>query len=413
MPCSHHSNSAPSLVSYDNVRLLRQNCAMTVRVDVSAEVLEWALERSGRSEDDFWSKSNPRERFDSWLAGTRKPTYKQLQEFARRTYTPFGWLLLPEPVEEKMPVADFRTLGGNDDTSFSANLLDAIYDCQARLDWWREHRLISGGEPPSFLGTMSVDDDPGAAASVLTAALSWSAQVRRSAGSWENALAELRDRAETAGVLVVISGVVGSGGNRPLHVEEFRGFALVDSGDSLVFINGKDAKAAQIFTLVHELAHVLLGEEGVSNLAASSVREVEVERWCNRVAAEFLMPETEFREQLERESFERGQIDNLATHFRVSGQAIIGRFRELGFISWDRYFEEIRIEKQRVEETLKAKPPGGDFYKSKPVQLSKRFTEALVGSALEGHTPYSEAFELLGIRKSATFDTLAQKLGIA
>ena len=377
-------------------------------------MLEWAVRRSGRTEGELWNKSNPRSRFEKWLSGEKHPTYKQLQDFARRTYTPFGYLLLGEPVDEPKPIADFRHVAGQEEQQLSVNLLDVIHACQDRLDWWRTHRQLTGEPAPSISGVMTLEDKPAVAAASLAEALGWSPEVRRSAGSWDNALAELRDRAEAVGVLVVISGVVGANTSRALDVDEFRGFALLETGDALVFINGRDAKAAQIFTLAHELAHVLLAEQGISSLESNSVLNVETESWCNSVAAEMLVPGSEFRTVYERVEFRREAISDLARHFRVSGQVILGRFRELGFIDWDTYFAELVIERARVAEILesKAESDGGNFYNSKPVQLSKRFTQELIGSTLEGHTPYSEAFRLLGVKKAATFDNLSEKLGV-
>ena len=113
--------------------------------------------------------------------------------------------------------------------------------------------------------------------------------------SWQVAVSELRREIEQLGVMAVINGVVGNNTSRRLSVEEFRGFALTDPYAPLIFVNGADAKSAQMFTLAHELAHVWLGSAGVSGFDGLYPGGTEMEDWCNRTAAEFLSPAQEVR----------------------------------------------------------------------------------------------------------------------
>ena len=103
----------------------------------------------------------------------------------------------------------------------------------------------------------------------------------------------LRQKIEATGILIVINGVVGNNNYRKLDPDEFRGFVLSDEHAPLVFINGADFKAAQMFTIAHEVAHLWINREGVSNFEAMQPPPVRVETWCNEVAAEFLVPATE------------------------------------------------------------------------------------------------------------------------
>ena len=96
-------------------------------------------------------------------------------------------------------------------------------------------------------------------------------------------------------MLVVFSGIVGNNTHRKLETEEFQGFALVDEYAPLVFVNSADFRAAQMFTLAHEIAHLFVGETGVSSFDNLQPTEDLTEQFCNRIAAEFLAPEEELR----------------------------------------------------------------------------------------------------------------------
>lgn len=140
------------------------------------------------------------------------------------------------------------------------------------------------------------------------------------------------------------SGIVGSDTRRKLDPREFGGFALVDPHAPVVFVNGADSKAAQVFTLADELAHVWLGATALSDLDPRALRSNQIERWCNQVAAEFLVPINEFRARFDRDADLRAQLQPLAEHFRVSTQVILGRAREAGALTWEEYLAELDVE---------------------------------------------------------------------
>lgn len=385
---------------------------MSVRVEVQPGLFQWARARSG-IDDETLAKRFPH--FDDWLGGEAAPTLKQLQTFAQRTHTPVGFLFLDEPPAEKVPIPDFRTIGDRAVAAdrVSADLLDVIYACQTRQEWYRDHQLLNGEQPLAFIAVARTSDDVADVAGRMSALLDWTAESRASCRTWDAALTWLREHAEAAGVLVSISGIVGSDTHRTLDPQEFRGFALVDPYASAVFVNGADSKAAQVFTLAHELAHLWLGATALSDLDPQSTRSNETERWCNQAAAELLVPMAEFRNEFDPTGDLRAQLDPLAERFRVSTQVILGRAREAGALTWEQYLAELQVERARVTEFIAARGgSGGNYYNTKPVQIGKRFARALIASALEGQTSYTEAFRMLGLKKAATFDALAQKLGI-
>jgi len=387
--------------------------SVSVRVAVQPSLLQWARTRSGIDAETL-AKRFPR--YNDWLGGEATPTLKQLQTFAQRTHTPVGFLFLDEPPIETVPIPDFRTIGDRPVAAAgevaSADLLDVIYACERRQEWYRDNQLLEGEPPLPFVGVASIRDAVDEVADQMREVIDWTAESRATCRTSDAALTWLRERSEAVGVLVMISGIVGSNTYRTLVPKEFRGFALVDQYASVVFVNGADSKAAQVFTLAHELAHLWLGETALSDLDPRSIRANDIERWCNQVAAEFLVPMAEFRSRFDQGADLRVQLRALAEHFRVSPQVILGRIREAGALTWDEYLSELAVERERVAEFVADRGGGGNYYNTKPVQVSRRFASALIASAKEGRTPYTRAFRMLDVKKESTFDGLAEHLGV-
>lgn len=265
----------------------------TVRVEVSPALLRWACRRAG-VESGAVAKRFPR--FAEWERGETQPTLRQVEEFARFTRTAVGYLFLREPPEETVPIPDFRTVADRRLRRPSPDLLDTIFLCQERQYWYREYAAASGEAACRLVGMLRRTDGPVAAAAQLREALRFDLEERAECPTWTEALRSFRDRCEAAGALVMTSGIVGNSTRRKLDPTEFSGFALSDPLAPLVFVNGADAKAAQLFTLAHEMAHVALDETALSDSPLEQEPDHEVERWCSRVAAEFLVPLDEVRE---------------------------------------------------------------------------------------------------------------------
>ena len=235
---------------------------MAERVAVSPTLLSWALDRSGLTEED-----SRYERFSRWASGDEQPTFRQLEAFATATHAPLGYLFLPSPPVEKVPIPDFRTMGNIGVSTPSPDLLDTIYESQMRHDWYRSYAVEQDYDPLPFVGSASLNDPVIQVADDSRRTVGFTMDERPQYKRWEDALRRLIDAIESVGVLVMVSGIVGGNTRRKLNPEEFRGFALTDPMASLIFVNGADSKAAQIFTMVHELAHVWLGETALPEAA--------------------------------------------------------------------------------------------------------------------------------------------------
>ena len=378
-------------------------------VAASVPVLRWAAQRARLDEGDLVARFN---KWPLWLSGEAQPTLKQLEDFARLTHTAIGYFFLPQPPALALPVPDFRILRNEVLAEPSSDLLDTLYLCQLRQDWYRDHARMHGLPTLPFVGSVSLQDASEVVAQRLRETLSLSTEARRQMPTWTDALRQLIAKAEDAGVMVMVSSVVGSNSHRKLDVGEFRGFALADSLAPLVFLNGADSKAAQMFTLAHELAHVWLGATGVSDTQAGQVPEQQTERWCNQVAAELLMPLEELRSVHEPDAPIPDEIQRLAREFKVSTLVALRRLFDAGYIKQTALWQHYRVEQERLRTLKERSSPGGDFYHSLGARTSKRFARAIVSSTLEGLTSFPDAFRMLGVRKTATFYEAARELGV-
>ena len=378
-------------------------------VAASVPVLRWAAHRARLTDGNLAARFN---KWPLWLSGEAQPTLKQLEDFARLTHTAFGYFFLPQPPELALPVPDFRTLRDEVLAEPSSDLLDTLYLCLQRQDWYRDHARMHGLPPLPFVGGASVQEAPEAVAQRMRERLGLSTEERRRLPTWTDALRQLIAKSEDAGVMVMVSSVVGSNSHRKLDVGEFRGFALADRLAPLVFLNGADSKAAQMFTLAHELAHVWLGATGVSDTQAGQVPEQQTERWCNHVAAELLMPMDELRAAHQSNATIPEEIQRLAREFKVSTLVVLRRLFDAGYINRAALWQHYRDEQQRLRTLKERASSGGDFYRSLGARTSKLFARAIVSSTLEGLTSFPEAFRMLGVRKTATFYQAARELGV-
>lgn len=378
-----------------------------MRVAVPPEMLRWARERAGV---DVHLLARRIPQWQAWEEGESLPTLKQLERFAKATYTPVGYFFLPHPPEERVPIPDFRTAANARRARPSPDLLDTVYICQQRQEWYRDFARAEREDPLPFVGSATVASDVLATAAAIRDALGFDLETRRRTPTWLEALRMFIQQADALGVLVMVSGVVGSNNRRKLDPQEFRGFALADPLAPLVFINGSDTKAAQMFTLAHELAHIWLGESALSDSGLRVVADNRVERWCNRVAAELLVPLAVLDREYDRRAHVAAETQRLARRFKVSTLVILGRMRDAGGLDMEDFDALFTEERDR----LRAMPrvSGGDFYLTQAARVGRRFARALVVSTLEGQTLHTEAFRLLGFSRMQTFRELGNSLGV-
>lgn len=376
-----------------------------IRVEIKPELFSWARERAGY---DLDALAHRFPKLSAWEQGTAQPTLKQIEKFASATHTPIGFLFLQEPPVEHIPIPDFRTVGSKRLGRPSPDLLDIIYVCQQRQEWYRDFARSQREAPLPFVGSANLNSSVEATAESMRHALNFDIEERRQLPTWTDALRGFIEQADGMGIMVMCSGVVLNNNNRRLDADEFRGFALADDLAPLVFINGADTKAAQMFTLAHELAHIWLGQSAVSDAQALQLSEHQVERWCNRVAAELLVPLAILRREYRGDSELRIELNRLARLFKVSTLVILRRIHDVGGLTKQEFWREYEAELERL--LAIAKGSGGNFYLTQAARVRKRFARALVISTLEGQTLHRDAFRMLGFAKLETFKKLGRSL---
>lgn len=384
---------------------------MPTRIAIKPELLQWAYTRAGYSFDDVVIKFP---KFPEWVHGTTQPTLKQVENFAAAMHVPFGFLFMPTPPQEQVPITDFRTLNGHSVQRPSPNLLETIYNCQERQDWYKEYLRTNREQPLDFVGSASLEKSPVDVAEIIRIRLKFSVEARAKCSSWEEALRYFIKTAEEAGILVMVNGVVLSNTHRPLDVNEFRGFAFADSLAPLIFINGRDAKSAQMFTLAHELAHIWLGASGLSNASAHPIGRTAMreEVWCNQVAAELLVPQSKLSTQLMKNEPLDDMVQRLKRYFKVSGLVILRRLFDTGYLNNQDFESAWQTEIARLESLAQNRGSGGDFYNTARARISTPFVQALVASTMEGLTLYRDAFRMLGVSKIITFENMGRNVGM-
>ena len=380
-----------------------------MRIDVAPKMLSWARQRARLDIDSLLTKFP---KLNDWEQGTVQPTSKQLEEYAKKTHLPFGVFFLPEPPKEDLPIPDFRAMEAIPFSQASPNLLDTIYLCQQRQEWYHEFAKIHGLDQLGFVGSKTLEDDVILAAADISKTLHFSFEHRQQTHNWTEALRLFIEQVEKQGIMVMISGVVGSNNYRKLDQEEFRGFVMVDTLAPLIFINSNDTISAKTFTLAHELAHIWLGESGVSNMLMERIPDERTERWCNQVAAELLVPMEDLSNTYDADNDLYTEMERLARRYKVSTLVVLRRIFDMGAIDSEIFWETWNEELERLKKIERRSGSGGDFYRTLGVRISKRFARALVMSTLEGQTLYRDAFKMLGIKKHSTFNEIVNNFGL-
>lgn len=364
-----------------------------VRVEIEPDILLWALKKSGK-EDLVVSKFD---KFDSWVSGSVQPTFKQLEKFAEFTSTPLGFLFLKTPPIEKEILPDFRTVDDLIQADIDPDVVQIIDTMKIRQDFMKDYFIDNGYENLPFVGACNLGEDR-PVMDLLDNILQLDKHWQRKCSNVQEAINLLVSKLENNRITIQFNSVNKS--NRKLDVGVFRGFILVDSIAPLIFVNGADSKAAQVFTIIHELVHLIIGESGLISADPSKIKSKNAEeKFCNSVAAKFLCPEEEFIADWHTHLGDGNVYETLANIFKVSPIVIGRRAVELKLINI-REFKEFYDEYLDFLSKVMNKKSGGTptFYILQKSRLQSLFPRAIKYQLENNNLLFKDASRLTGFK---------------
>jgi Zn-dependent peptidase ImmA (M78 family)/DNA-binding XRE family transcriptional regulator len=375
---------------------------MAEKAFITTDILKWARESAKISVEDAAKKiSVSPERYLTWENGNDFPTIRQAKILAKYFRRPFSLFFLPEIPKDFHPLKDYRR---DDAQELDTASLFIIRDVQEKQSWIRDWYEEIGEDELPFVGKFTINDNPEVVAKDIldTLKINPSSYQKSPINEWI-------EKTEIAGVFVSRTSYLHS--KLTLDKDLIQGFAIADKIAPFVFVNSKNWNAPQLFTLVHELAHIWIAKSGISNeididlIDKPKSRFHPVEIFCNQVAANALMPQ-EVIVQLGSDTFKsQDKIFKQAKEFGISSFALLVRALNLKLISHSEYWQlkmdaqdefEKFLEKERVKkEKQKERKGGPDTYLLRLNKNSKLFTRIVMDTFNNGSLSPSIASNLL------------------
>lgn len=377
---------------------------MNERAYITPKVLKWARESARISRESIASKiSVKEEKIKEWEEGKSFPTMNQAKNLAKKYRRPFAILFLPDIPKDFYPLQDFRKKGS---TPLSTSSLFIIREIQQKQSWVRDLYVESDESKLPFVGKFSIKDKPENVARDILETLN----IQPGKYITRNPLKEWIEAAETQGIFVSRTSFIHS--RLKIDPNELQGFAIADEYAPFVFINSKDWNSSQLFTLVHELAHIWIVESGISNqieqVAQNRSKYHPVELFCNEVAANVLMPASEMRNFNNKILENPSKVFNSYKRLGVSTLALLFRLKKLNLISSKKYFSlkktatyefETFLKKQVEASEKKKEDKGGPNYFLLQMNRNGRlFTQTVLDTFKNGIVEPALASSLLNVK---------------
>lgn len=364
---------------------------------VNPEILRWARERAGYTVDQIAEAfTKDSSEISGWEEGASVPTYIQLERLAYRFYKrPLALFFFPAPPEETDPKEEFRTLPEFEIANLLPDTRHAIREGQAMQEALKE--LCNRKNPSSRLVfndlQMDASDPVPQAAGALRSYLEVSTQHQSEWSSARVALGRWREQVETVGVFVF---------KRSFKQEDVSGFSLIDPEFPIIYLNNSTAKTRQIFTMFHELAHVLVRSSGItktdySYISSLSGAERSIEVFCNAFAGEFLVPSSDFEIRFDPQQPVEQSTTDLASYYSVSREVILRKLLDRGIVSQEYYEEMGQNWIEEFEESRKS-GRGGNYYATQAEYLGDRYMNLAFSQYYEGNISLQELASYLNIK---------------
>jgi len=361
---------------------------------INSEMLKWSIQRAGWTLDDFISMFP---KYKKWIEGEKYPSVRQLETFSEKVHIPFGFLFLQSPPIEKNPIAFFRT-DKNSETALSPNTRDMILLLQKRQDWLRNYLIESHNDPLKYVGQFKDSEDVIQIVNSIRDTLGLTKNISSQFKNSEEFYKYLIHKIEEIGIVLIFSGIYENNTHRSIPLKDCRGFVLVDEYAPFLFINNNDSKSSQIFTLLHELAHIWLGTTAGFDFEKMLPADDPIEMICDKVAAEFLVPAEEFLKV-----WNNFPIQKIVKYFKMSEIIIMRRAFDFGKLSKVDFYSF--YDRYALKQSKRKKGSGGDFYSTNRKRLGKQYLNHIMNALKEGKLLYRDACKLTSL-KGDTFQTL-------
>lgn len=381
---------------------------MQFTVDISRDVLDWVRAQSG----DTGLPEKITGYLSNWLEGTKKPTFNQVEQVSKATGIPFGYFFLKKPPVENLSIVEYRTIDSTELLRPSRDLIDTMKHMEAVQDWMHNY-LKDKIDPHEYVGSMKNRTDFYAFANKVLDVLNLKGEWRRNCHSAADLFRKIRIALSNAGVIVMMNGIVGNNTHRTLSVNEFRAFAMVDDLAPLIFINSNDSMNGKVFSLLHEFAHICLGENSLFNESLESGPSGKKnEIICNAVASEVLIPSKRFLEDWNASDIVdlEDRIEALAKLYCCGVIVVARKALDNNLIDRQMYAKVSGKIVRAYREAKRKQGGGGDFYRNAASRLDHSFLFSLAESVDTGKTTYTEAFGLTNTNRK-TYANLMNQIG--